>query len=264
MSDITTPLDQAQAAVDAAQGAETAQLAYYARLLDSELVVLLQSEPEGEQIEPRVFELQSGPVILAFDLAERLADFVGVAAVSAVLPGRKLIEMLAGQGIGLGINLEVAPSSTLLEASSIDWLAAMIEQSPEEVQQNITEFATPTGVPKELLQALDAKLARLEGLAESAYLVGALFQNGTRGHLLALIDPMPGAENVLARAVSEALMFSGVEAGAIHTAFFRASDPVSARLAKVGLRFDLPQLQVAEVQAPKTPGRDPNKPPILR
>ena len=48
----------------------------------------------------------------------------------------------------------------------------------------------------------------------------------------------------------------------IDVAFFRASDPVMARIAKVGLRFDIPAPDQA--QAPSAPGMDPARPPRLR
>jgi hypothetical protein len=44
--------------------------------------------------------------------------------------------------------------------------------------------------------------------------------------------------------------------------FVRATDPVTARLEKVGLRFDLPQLQ--RPVSPGAPGSDPARPPKLR
>jgi hypothetical protein len=45
--------------------------------------------------------------------------------------------------------------------------------------------------------------------------------------------------------------------------FFDAADPIAAKLAKVGLRFDLPQPQ-APVSVPVAPGMDPANPPKLR
>ena len=264
MSQMITPLDQAQAAIDASNAGDSEQLSFYARLLDTELTLLLQSQPDDENIEPQIFDLQDGPVVLAFDLEERLAEFVGQAAPMAMMSGRQLIRLLAGSGIGLGVNLDVAPSATLLDTSTLSWIAEMIEDAPDEVHARAEEILPPVGVPEMLLRALDAKLARTAGLADAAFLVGIQYEDGVRGHLLALIDPMPGAEDALARAVSDALRFSGVEAGMLDTGFFRASDPVSAKLAKVGLRFDLPRVTQTDTRTPIAPGRDPDKPPILR
>ncbi len=78
------------------------------------------------------------------------------------------------------------------------------------------------------------------------------------------IDALPGAERALATAAGEALTFSGLEAGEMDVAFFAASDPISARLARVGLRFDLPEPPAPSVTEIKAPGMDPEDPPILR
>jgi hypothetical protein len=94
--------------------------------------------------------------------------------------------------------------------------------------------------------------------------VAATYAGGRRGHLMAFVDALPGAEPSLARAVGDALTFSGIEAGSLDVGFFRASDPVAARLARVGLRFDLPEAPKAEQVAGRAPGMDPDAPPRLR
>ena len=121
---------------------------------------------------------------------------------------------------------------------------------------------TPRGVPEPLLVALGEKLAGVPGAALGAYLVSVRYKGGQSGHILAFVDPAPGAEAALAQAVQEALAFSGVEAGTLDVAFFDKSDPISAKLALVGLRFDLPELDTPA--APAAPGLDPEKPPKLR
>jgi len=79
---------------------------------------------------------------------------------------------------------------------------------------------------------------------------------------LAFVDAVDGSENALASAASEALTFSGIEAGVMDVLFVKASDPLAAYLAKVGLRFDLPEAHTG--QAPGAPGMDPANPPKLR
>ncbi|MEO0865181.1 MAG: SseB family protein, partial [Pseudomonadota bacterium] len=59
------------------------------------------------------------------------------------------------------------------------------------------------------------------------------------------------------------LTFSGIEAGALDVGFFDGADPVTERLARVGLRFDLPQPAPATA-GPAAPGMDPAHPPRLR
>ncbi|MBF9045974.1 SseB family protein [Rhodobacterales bacterium LSUCC0031] len=259
-----TPLDQAHAAMADAPSDDAARLRFYDRLAGSELFLLLEAEAIGDRIRPQVFPVEAQDFVLVFDREERLTEFVGHQAPYAALSGRRLAEMLAGQAIGLGVNLGVAPSSILIEAASVDWLAATLAEAPEEVEEHPEEITAPLGLPDVLLHALDARLAAANGLARMAYLVGATYRGGRRGHLLAFVDPLPGAEPALARAAAAALTFSGVAAGSLDVGFFRAADPVSARLARVGLRFDLPAAAEVAASPPAAPGMDPDLPPRLR
>lgn len=256
-----TPLDQAYAAMAAD---EDQRLRFYERLADGEMFLLLEEEAVGADIRPRVFPLEDGPVVLCFDLEERLAEFAGGIQPYAALPGRVIAQQLAGQGIGLGINLGVAPSGMVLPAEAVDWLAGMLETGPEEVEAVPEAFHAPKGVPEVLLSALDAKLARAGGLASGALLAGVTYRGGRRGHMLAFLDAAPGAEAALARAAGEALAFSGLEAGEMDVGFMVAGDAAAEAMARVALRFDLPAPVRAEPAGPSAPGTDPARPPRLR
>ncbi|MBB96184.1 MAG: hypothetical protein CML68_16535 [Rhodobacteraceae bacterium] len=259
-----TPLDIAHGAMDIAPDDDAARLRFFERLADSELFLMLETEAEGDRIRPETFSVEDGQFVLAFDREDRLARFAGRPAPYAALSGRAITSMLAGQGIGLAVNPEVAPSSILIPAGAVDWLHETLGEGPSEVEHRITELLPPSGVPERLLSALDAKLATAGGLAHAAYLVEATYGSDGRGHVLGVIDAQPGAEPALARAVNEALTFSGIEAGSLDVAFFAASDPIAARLARVGLRFDLPQPEARAEVVRTAPGSDPDKPPILR
>jgi len=262
MSDVVTLLDAAHAAVSADPGNEALRLRFFERLADGEMVLLLEREAEGESLEPRVFELEEGPVVLVFDREERLASFTGGIAPYAALPGRVIAGLLKGQGIGMGVNLGVAPSSMLLPPEALDWLAETLEETPEEVEALPQEFLAPT-VPEAVVAALDGKLARAGGLAVAALLAGVVYQGGRRGHLLALIDAAEEAEPALARAMNEALVFSGIEAGELDVVFLASGAPVAQAMARVALRFDLPVPEVQDL-SPAAPGMDPSRPPKLR
>ncbi|TNJ48534.1 SseB family protein [Phaeobacter sp. B1627] len=259
-----TVLDQAHAAMEAAPADDALRLRFFERLADSELFLLLDKEPEGDRISPEVFDTGDGQYVLVFDREERLAEFAGRIVPYAALSGRGVAQMLAGQGIGLGVNLEVAPSSILIPDTALGWLAETLAHAPDEVETGIAELRPPNGLPEALLTALDAKLATAAGLAQSAYLVAVIYESGGQGHLLAFIGAEDGARAALAKAVGEALTFSGIEAGALDVGFFATSDRMAARLARVGLRFDLPQRQAGQVYAPQAPGSDPDKPPRLK
>ena len=259
-----TPLDTAHAAMAAAPDDGAARLRFYERLADGELFVLLEREAGDESLAPRVFDLEEGPVILVFDREERLAEFAGAPTPYAALPGRVMVAQLAGQGVGLGVNLGTAPSSTLLGPDAVNWLARTLGHGPEETAARPVALHPPGGLPEALLTALDAKLARAGGLAAAAYLAGVEYHGGRRGHMLAFVDAAAGAEPALARAAAEALTFSGIEAGEMDVTFVAGTDETAARLARVGLRFDLPAPALPERAGPVAPGSDPDRPPILR
>lgn len=262
MSELVTLLDAAHAAVSADPENEVLRLRFFERLADGEMVVLLEREAEGETLEPRIFELEDGPVVLVFDREERLASFTGGIAPYAALPGRVIAGLLKGQGIGMGVNLGVAPSSMLLPPEAMDWLAETLDGGPEEVEALPQEFLAPS-VPKAVIEALDAKLARAGGLAVAALLAGVVYRDGRRGHMLAVLDAADGAEAALARAMNEALVFSGIEAGELDVTFLASGSPVAEAMGRVALRFDLPKPDVQDL-APAAPGMDPSRPPKLR
>lgn len=260
-----TALDAAHAEMMAAPDNDVARLRFYERMGDAELFLLLEGEAEGDQISPQVFDLGTGQIVLVFDRLERLTQFVGGEASYAALSGRLIADLLAGQELGLGLNLDVAPSSFLLDASSVHWLAATLGRGPDELESRISEVSAPKGLPDVLISGLDTKLATATGLAQMAYLVGTTDVDGAQGHMLAFVGAAAGAEPALAKAVSEVLTFSGIEAGVMDVAFFDGGGPVVPRLARVGLRFDLPQpAPVGPSEALPAPGMDPEKPPRLR
>ena len=260
---VVTLLDAAHAAVSANPDDDTARLRFFERLADGEMFLLLEREVEGDQIAPRIFDLDDGPVVLVFDREERLAEFSGGIAPYAALPGRVVAAMLKGQGVGLGVNLGVAASEMLLPPDALDWLAGTLEGGPEEAEALPEQFSAPH-VPEPLLTGLNAKLARAAGLAASAVLCSVVYQGGRRSHMLGIVDAAPGSETALARAVREALVFSGIEAGELDVTFLAASAPAADAMARVGLRFDLTLPQAEPPVAPTGPGTDPSRPPNLR
>lgn len=265
MSNVT-PLDTAHAAMEANPADDTYRLAFYERLADCEFFLMLQSEvgDDADDVTPELFELEDARYVLIFDTEDRLAAFSGQMTPYVALSGRAIAGMLSEQDIGLGVNLDVAPSAIVLPPTAVAWLNDTLGNAPDEVEAHIAEVFPPAGLPERLIEALDAKLATAMGLARAAYLVAVRYDTGARGHLLGIVDAVPQAQEALAAAAAEALTFSGIEAGAMDVAFFHSSDPVVANLERVGLRFDLPQLQETVTQARPAPGSDPEKPPVLK
>ncbi|MDJ0823121.1 MAG: SseB family protein [Paracoccaceae bacterium] len=259
-----TPLDTAHAAMEAAPEDDAARLRFYERLADSELFLMLTEEPQDENLSPEVFEVEDAAFVLAFDLEERLSGFAGRVVPYAALPGRVMAQMLAGQGVGLALNIEVAPSAILIQPEAMVWLSQTLSEGPAETEARPETIAAPRGLPEALITSLDAKLARMAGLARKAYLAEVTYEGGSRGHLLGVTGAVAGAEPALARAIQEALVFSGLEAGALDVVFLADSDPITAQLARHALRFDLPDAPAPEPVTHAAPGSNPEKPPILR
>lgn len=259
-----TPIDIAHADMQSDEENATARLGFYERLSDGELFMLLDDDATDETISPRLFPVENQQFALVFDREERLADFAQKTVPYAALSGRAIVAMLAGQGIGLGVNLGVAPSSILIPPDAVNWLAQTLAHKAQEEVEQPTEILAPSDVPQHLLQALDAKLALAGGLAQAAYLVGVRYASGRAGHLLGVVGPLPGAQSPMAQAISEALIFSGQEADSLDVAFFDGADPICKTLSRVGLRFDLPKPEKPATAAPSAPGMDPENPPRLR
>ena len=274
-----SPLDLAQTARRAAPDDAGAEGAFYRLLADATLFLLLEAEAEGEVLTPRVFELADGPVLLAFDSEERLASLGDTPLAYAALPGRVIAAQMAGQGLALGLNLGTgAASEMLLPGAALDWMLERLAAGPQEVAAVPERFFAP-GVPETLARALRDNLAAQPGLAQpglaqpglaqpglvqAALLAGVRYQGGRRGHLLAVIGAAAQAEAALARAVAEALAFSGLDAGEIDVLFLAADAPLLAALAPQALHLDLTPVAVSPVLPPQPPGMDRNRPPKLR
>ncbi|WP_373354617.1 SseB family protein [Pseudoroseicyclus sp. CXY001] len=253
----TTELDTAFAAMEA--GGDAARLAWYGTLANQILLLLLEGEPEGESVEPRIARVEGAPYALAFDSEEKLAEFAEEVASSAALPGRVLAQMLAGQGLGLAVNLGAA-SAQLLPPSAVTWLVETLTEEAEEIGIHPGVLTPPRALPEGLVAALEGKLAGLAGLAASAWLAEA-----EAGRLvLAFLATQPGAERALAGAMREALAFSGAEVE-LDVAFLSGRDGLSAAAEANGVELTLtapPEPEEPEPVVP--PGMDPSKPPKIR
>ncbi|MCV6597668.1 MAG: SseB family protein [Mangrovicoccus sp.] len=260
-----TDLDHAFQAMLAAPEDMQAAMAAYSALADAQLWLLLEGEAQDDQISPHLFETEDGAFTVVFDREERLAGFVSEIAAHAVLPGRVLIRMLAGQGLGLAVNLG-SDAEMVFAPAQLEWLADILEIAPESGEAlPPQELRAPRDIPEPFLTALDARLARASGLARAAFLAQALYADGSTRHILAVIDAVPEAETALAGAIADAVRFYGDGAPDLDVAFFTTDDPIAQHLAVVGLRFDLPEPpQPEERPARPAPGSDPDSPPILR
>ncbi|MEO1001466.1 MAG: SseB family protein [Pseudomonadota bacterium] len=251
-----TPLDAAHAAMEASPEEAGPRLAFYARLAEAELSVLLDGEPVGDRARPLILETGEGRFAFAFDLAERLASFAEGPAPFLALSGRRLAGLLAGEGVGLALNAGVAPSSFFLDAAGVDWLAATLADPAERRAVLPGAVHPPGALPPQLLTALDARLRALALRPAAAHLVEAEGAEGRR-LTLALTGLPEEAEAATAAAIGEAVRLSGLEAGTLDIAFLPKGSEAARRIASLGIAIELPE--------PEAPGQvAPDAPPRLR
>lgn len=236
------------------QKTDTTDLRRYEAFAEALVHVLLTGPATGDQIDPQVIEVDSTAYVLAFSNARALADFAQGEAEHAAMPGRALAEALAGQDIGVAYDMG-CDNSLLLSPDVVSWITDATAE-PVTDEARIIEIAPPGGLPEVVVEALARKLGASGALAHEAWLVKATYDGGRSGHLLIFLDPRPMAERPLAGIVSEALSFSGVEAGALDVTFAPSGSAIAERLPRVGLRFDL-------TPEPEAPGSNPDKPPRL-
>lgn len=258
-----TPLDHAHTAMEAAPDDALASLRFYERFADAELFLMLEDDA-GDTVRPLIFETSDGSFALAFDREDRLAEFVDKPAPFIAMSGRRIAKLLAGEDIGIGLNLTVAPSAMLLPPNAVEWLHTALGAKSVETEATPEEFHAPKGLPETLITALDVKLANMSGVVSAAYLVGVTYKGGQKGHMLTLLDVPPQAHNGVAEAFSEALQFSGIEAGQLDVTFLTGTEPFIETMKNVGLGFEIPELILPKAPKPVAPGMDPSKPPKLR
>lgn len=259
-----TPLDTAHATMEASPDDDAARLRFYERLADGELFLALEAEARQDRIKPVIFEVEGNRFALVFDSEGRLTDFTERPSPFVAMSGRAIVAMLAGRNIGLAVNPAVAPSATLLPPEALSWLHDTLGAGPQEGQGTPTQVHPPTGVPENLIASLDAKLSTMAGMARAAYLADCVYKEGSRNHVIAFVDAQAAAKPAMARAISEALTFSGLEAASLDILFLKASDAICSSLARVGLRFDLPRTEAPAARTMAAPGMDPDTPPKLR
>ncbi len=220
------------------------------RLADTELSVALTAEPAGDRIELRIFPLEGGPVALACDAEDRLADFFGAPVAYAAMPGRVLAGLLKSEGAGLLVN-PGHPSEMLLDAIMLDWLTGALASAPEAAEARLRLTAPDAAVVAALTEPLAARLADLRGLIAGAALAGVAGQAPTP-HVLLIAGAAPEHQPAIAKALAEALAFLPPQPGGVDISFADSAPAPGALL------FDLTPPQ-ADMPAPR-----PKGPPILR
>lgn len=250
-----TLLDQAHLSMSKNGDDDAARMNYYAVLRTVELFLVLEEEPSGEIIKPLVLETSDANIALIFDTELRMVDFMQSPVAYLSLSGRKIVALLTGQKIALGVNLG-SVSENLLPVDVVTWLQ---ENTPDDVAVSLeqpSKIFPPAQLPETFIAALDARLAQFSGKERRAYLAQAEYANQEKRHLLSVIGLPVEAHQALASSIGEALHYNGLEAASLDVTFHASDDNVIAKLDAVGLRFDLPD-------APSAKEIDVTKPPRL-
>ena len=208
-------------------------------------------------VDLKTLEVEERTLALAFDSEVRLAEFVEGAADTLTLTGSDLADLLAGTGLGLGVNLGPSGAPMELTPDNLDWI---LEEAPPEVGEAegaIDAVHRPDNVPPGLLEALDARLATLPGQAEAAYLVAAKGEE-VDTLLLVITGAHPAKRSAVAGQIAEGLRFSDVDSP-LDITFADPGDPLLLAVARHGIRFDVPKDGGSQMP----PGSDPDKPPRL-
>jgi hypothetical protein len=269
---VITPLDAAFAAA----GGDAMSGRVADALMAAPLWLLLEEDPSGDRISPRLMELEAGPTALAFDTEDRLLAFTEAVAAHVCLPGRALVSLFAGQGLNLAINPGVAPSEIFWDADALAWAAEALSGNIDAEAAEPHALVPPEGITSEALALLGAKLAALAPALQEAWLTEASFPDGAAR--LLLVMRLRGAEDALdqsayaaieadiARAVADTGRLAGAALPELDVAFARAGDALLDRARRVGLGVDLPSRPAppAPPPAPTAPGMDPDRPPRLR
>lgn len=263
-----TALDRAWAlAADDASG-EGGMSRFYDVFAATELFLLIDpASLAGDNVpQPMLFPVDDTDTALVFDTEARLAEFMEDGASHLTLSGRAVIEMFAGKGVQLGVNLGEAPSATILPVDAVAWAAAALRQPIEATLDERVRLTLPRGVLPTVLTALDAKLAGMGAVAREAWLCGTGGGSGRRseGLVLCLVMRHPAAEQAAVAALAETARFTGGDRAAFDIAVLGPDDPRLDAARKVGLGFELIDPATQERAAPVAPGMDKSKPPRLR
>ncbi|NNU79898.1 SseB family protein [Halovulum dunhuangense] len=259
---LETALDRAHDRMIRAGETEDARRAFFATLAATGLVLVLEEEPArgSDRVKPLILETGDGPLALAFDTEARMAAFLEGGAPMAVIEGRDLGALLSAAGLGLALNIEVAPSAIILPVDAMDWIAGIAPAAAEVNAGRIAGLRAPVGAAQTLLDALAGQLAALAGHAEEAFLVQAAYADGSEALLLALTGVAPGARDEVSRSIAAALALAGLSEGVLDLAFPDGGDPLLGRLRETGFSLSIPTPRRLPGAAP---GGDPAKPPRL-
>jgi hypothetical protein len=201
--------------------------------------------------------------VAAFDTEERLAAFAGRIAPYAALSGPDARAAPRPRGLGLALNPE-APRPPDAPAARRGGLARRRARGATGRGDGAARGGASAGRPARRAPRRARRQAR-HGHGASRATPGsppspmpAAARPSPRGRRRGAL----GAEPAIARADRRGADLLGSGGRELDVDFLPMADPAVARIAKVGLRFDLRRR--SRRAAPARPGMDPDRPPRLR
>lgn len=234
MTQPTTELDLARQRARVGGDDPKAQLQFNHCFADTELFLLLECAAKPNAISPLLFPVEGVSYGLVFDLPERLAEFSEIPVDYIALPGRAIVALLADRGVGIGLNLGVAPSSYLMPPAAVDWMARILDQPMGPGSAPIRSLAEPGQVPSSLIQTIGNILAQAHAPPGTVYLARATYADGDSGHLLVVVGLPDGAEPILRQTLAETISFAGLDIGRFDLIFVEPGTELADRAGQIG------------------------------
>lgn len=176
-SEIETRIDEAWAvrAEDEATDEDAAR--FIDVLLAEALLCPVWGEPdaaaaEDAELSPKLIDLGGRETMLLFDTEERMAAFMEEASSFVAMPGHVYFAAIAGRGVQIALNLDVAVSSTVFDAETVDHIAAVLAEDEIADVDDLSSlvFQPPRAASEALLTALSARLGSAAGAVIEAWL----------------------------------------------------------------------------------------------
>ena len=252
-------MDKTYAHMLASPESDTAGLRFYEAFCDTNLSVLVNAD-----LSMQVFETSQGKIILAFDTEERVAEFVDQPTEFIKMPGRELVTQLRGTDTGIGLNLNVAPTSQILTPEILAWISELLSVDSTLLVDQVAGFSADCQLSAEDRTALTDRLANFAGRVEAAYLCGVTYTDGAMADALFIVDCDPTIEADLFTAMIETQKFAKEDVADLAIKFISSSSPALLEIRRHGDELHLPKPIVTPAFQPTAPGMDPDKPPKLR
>ena len=257
--DLFSRMDKTYARMQAAPNSDAAGLRFYEAFCDTNLHVLVNAD-----LSLQIFETSQGKLILAFDTEERMAEFVEQPTEFIKMPGRELVTQLKETDIGIGLNLNVAPTSQILTPEILDWVSALLSVDSTLMVDQVAGFSADCQLSDDDRTALTDRLVNFTGVVKAAYICGVTYADGATADALFFIDCDQDIEADLFTAMIETQKFAMDSSADLAIKFISSDSPALPEIQRHGHQLHIPAPIVTPTFQPSAPGMDPNKPPKLR